>query len=125
MHAKLVGMSNDTCTSCTSLNGVEIKSSLMTSSCSWLWTNPPVGTDCSRVTEAAWGVGDCRISFAIQLDYCLELTFWHDFPKPPDCWASDSQPLELEFQQFSACDDPSKLLCAKSALKVLVWGTDK
>lgn len=127
MHAKLVGMSNDTCTSCDSLNDEDavIVSSLMTSSCAWLWTGPPVGTDCSRLTEAAWSVGNCRITFTIQLDYCLQLMFWHDFPAPPDCWGSEEAPLVLEFQQAYWCGNPTKRLCAKSASLVKVWGTDQ
>jgi hypothetical protein len=125
MRAKLVGMSDDTCMSCTSLNGVEIVGNLMASGCAWLWTGPPVGTGCSHLTEAAWSVGDCRITFTIQLDYCLQVMFWHDFPTPPDCWGSADAPLLVEFQQALSCGDPTKLLCAPFASLAKIWGTDQ
>ncbi len=124
MHAILEGMSDDTCTSCDSLNGVEIVSNLSMSSCPWLWTESPVGTDCSRLTEASWAAANCRVSFTIQIDDCLLLQFWHDFPEPPDCWGSEHEPLTLEFQQAYWCGDPLKPVCAKSASLAKVWGTD-
>ncbi len=73
MHAILEGMSDDTCTSCDSLNGVEIVSNLSMSSCLWLWTESPIGTDCSHLTEASYREEDGSGAIVTSFDYT-----WHE-----------------------------------------------
>jgi hypothetical protein len=124
MHALLAGISNDTCTNCTDLNGVAIDSNPIASGCDWLWTGV-MGSGCGRLAEAAWSVGvvsgQCRRALDVLIGDYLLLRFWEDASEPPDCWARKVLPLK---QTIVYPHDPSSPICQAPGATATVWGTD-